>query len=66
MQTHQIRAPRCRPTAIGTQLEREILALRLLGAKLEEAAAGLTRPLPPLYGRRPERQRRRERRFGED
>ena len=52
MQLTQTKARSCRPHLIGVRLEREILALRGVGARLEEAVAELTRPAPPLFGRK--------------
>jgi hypothetical protein len=52
MQPSQTKARSCRSPAIGLRLEREILALRVVGAKLEEAVVDLTRPVAPLFGRK--------------
>jgi hypothetical protein len=51
MQLPQTKARSCRSSVIGARLEKEILALRGIGARLEEAVADLTRPVPPLCGR---------------
>lgn len=53
MQLSQTKARTCRSLAIGARLEREILALRGVGARLEEATADLTRAVPPLFPRKP-------------
>lgn len=51
MQASQTKARNCRSTVIGAQLEREILTLCAVGARLEEAVEELTRPVPRLFGR---------------
>src|ERR1017187_953600 len=51
MQLKQTKARSCRSRVVGVQLEREILALRGVGARLEEAVADLKRTVPPLLGR---------------
>lgn len=50
MQTRQNKTPRCRSKAIGLRLEKEILAFRGLGARLEETVADLIRPVTPRFG----------------